>query len=216
MISNGSISIRKMTHCQNDFSLLFKWFNDKEVLSYIEGPASCYTYEEIVSKYGPRAKGKHYVTPCIVNYNDSPIGYLQFYLLQEDEIQKYGARLELPPYGLDIVIGETRYWNMGIGTGALKLILRHLFEQGIKEIFIDPQTWNIRAIRSYEKCGFRKTKILYQHERFNGEYKDNQLIKLIILIISTNYGIDRKISSIKQKIISGVLIILKLDDGGRV
>jgi aminoglycoside 6'-N-acetyltransferase len=178
LASNDSISIRKMNYCKDDFSLLFKWLNDKKVLNYIEGPSTSYTYKEIIKKYGPRAKGEHYVTPCIVNFNNSPIGYLQFYQLQEEEIQEYGAKHGQPQYGLDIFIGETDYWNIGIGTSALKLIIQYLFNQGVKDIFIDPQTWNERAIRSYEKTGFKKIKVLNNRELFDGEYKDNQLMKL--------------------------------------
>lgn len=167
-----------MNNCREDFSLLFKWLNDKNVLSFIEGPTTTYTYEEIVGKYGPRVKREHYVTPCIVDYIKIPIGYIQYYQLQEKEIREYGAKHDQPQFGLDIFIGETEFWNMGIGTSALKLIIRHLFEEGVKDIFIDPQSWNVRAIRSYEKCGFKKIKVLHNHELFDGELKNNQIMKL--------------------------------------
>lgn len=180
LVSKGEIVIKKMSYSDDDFSLLYKWLNDKSVLSYIEGPNSIYTYEQIIGKYGPRVQGEHYVTPCIIEFKNTPIGYLQFYQLQEEEIQAYGAKNDQPQYGLDIFIGETDFWNMGIGTEALKLIIRYLFEQGVKDIFIDPQTWNVRAIRSYEKCGFKKIKVLFNRELFDGEYKDNQIMKLTL------------------------------------
>jgi aminoglycoside 6'-N-acetyltransferase len=178
LVSKGELVIKKMSYSESDFLLLYKWLNDKNVLSYIEGPNSIFTYEQIIDKYGPRAKGEHYVTPCIIEFKNAPIGYLQYYQLQEEEIEAYGATKHEPEYGLDIFIGETDYWNMGIGTEALKLIIRHLFEQGVKVIYIDPQTWNVRAIRSYEKCGFKRIKVLFKHELFDGEYKDNQIMKL--------------------------------------
>ncbi|MBP1994419.1 GNAT family N-acetyltransferase [Paenibacillus eucommiae] len=179
LVSDGQLSIRKMLYTDEDFSLLFKWLNDKEVLSYIEGPGTKYTHEQIIEKYGPRAKGEHYVTPCIIECNHSPIGYLQFYQLQEVEIQEYGVKEGRPQYGMDIFIGETDYWNKGVGTAALKSMVRFLFtEREAEDIYIDPQTWNIRAIKSYEKCGFKKVKILYERELFDGVYKDNQLMRI--------------------------------------
>ena len=36
----------------------------------------------------------------------------------------------------------------------------------------DPQAWNERAIRCYEKCGFKKVKLLPKHELHEGEYRD--------------------------------------------
>lgn len=167
-----------MNHHHYDFSLLHQWLNDKDVLSFIEGPSMSFTYDDIVNKYSPRALGQDYVVPCIIEYQHKPIGYIQFYPLQNEERQQYEVD-ETEAYGLDLFIGESDYWNQGIGTMVLKLIIKFLFNDiGVKVIYIDPQTWNVRAIRSYEKCGFQKVKILYNHELFDGEYKDNQIMKL--------------------------------------
>jgi aminoglycoside 6'-N-acetyltransferase len=177
--SDGQVSIRKMLYQDDDFCLLHKWLNDRKVLSFIEGPNTRYTYEQIIEKYGSRAKGEHYVTPCIIEFNCVPIGFIQFYPLQDDEICDYGAKNNQPQYGLDIFIGQTDCWNKGIGTRALRLLIQYLFiEQGVADIYIDPQTWNIRAIKSYEKCGFKRVKVLKEHELFDGVYKDNLIMRL--------------------------------------
>ncbi|NRF89837.1 acetyltransferase [Paenibacillus frigoriresistens] len=181
LATDGQVSVRKMRYGDEDISLLYKWLNDEKVLSFIEGPSTRYSREQIVNKYGPRARGERNVTPCIIELTNVPIGYLQFYQLQEEEIQEYGAKDDQPQYGLDLFIGETDYWNKGIGTVALKLVIRYLFaEREVQDIYIDPQTWNNRAIRSYEKCGFKKIKILHERELFDGIYKDNQLMRMTV------------------------------------
>ncbi|MEQ7052780.1 GNAT family N-acetyltransferase [Paenibacillaceae sp. P-4] len=181
LASDGQVSIRKMSYADEDFVLLYKWLNDKKILSFIEGPRTRFTWEQIIGKYGPRARGEHYVTPCIIEFNNASIGYLQFYPLQQDEIHEYGAKLDQPQFGLDIFIGETDFWDKGIGTLALKLIIRYLFtEREVEDIYIDPQIVNVRAIKSYEKCGFNKIKVLHERELFDGEYKDTQLMRITL------------------------------------
>lgn len=44
-------------------------------------------------------------------------------------------------------------------------------------VVMDPQTWNKRAIRCYEKCGIKKVKILPEHEFHEGRYRDCWLIE---------------------------------------
>jgi len=178
-IKEGRLSIRRMQNQDEDYALMFKWLNDEQLLRYIEGPGTRYTMEQIVAKYSPRARGEHYVTPCMMEWDDAAIGYLQFYALQEDERALYEAKSDQDSYGVDLFIGETNYWNRGIGTTALKSIARYLLtELRAADAYIDPQTWNTRAIRSYEKCGFRKIKVLHAHEMFDGEYRDNQIMRI--------------------------------------
>jgi aminoglycoside 6'-N-acetyltransferase len=45
------------------------------------------------------------------------------------------------------------------------------------KVVMDPQTWNERAIQCYEKCGFRKVKLLPKHEFHEGDYRDSWLIE---------------------------------------
>jgi len=57
-------------------------------------------------------------------------------------------------------------------------MVEYLIEQKQADIVVmDPQTWNERAIRSYEKCGFKKVKIMPKHEFHEGEYRDCLLIE---------------------------------------
>ena len=45
------------------------------------------------------------------------------------------------------------------------------------KVILDPHIGNVRAIRCYEKCGFRKVKLLSLHELHEGEYRDSWLME---------------------------------------
>jgi RimJ/RimL family protein N-acetyltransferase len=53
-------------------------------------------------------------------------------------------------------IGEREFWSKGYGTDMMKLCLRYVFtELGIERLSLGLHEYNPRALRSYEKCGFR-------------------------------------------------------------
>jgi len=57
---------------------------------------------------------------------------------------------------LGIGIGERDYWGKGYGTDTMRLILRFAFmELNLHRVTLDVFEYNSRAIRSYEKAGFR-------------------------------------------------------------
>jgi RimJ/RimL family protein N-acetyltransferase len=55
-----------------------------------------------------------------------------------------------------IGIGEPEFWNKGYGTEAMLLILQYAFmELNLHRVSLDVFSYNSRAIRSYEKAGFK-------------------------------------------------------------
>ncbi len=53
-------------------------------------------------------------------------------------------------------IGEPEYWNKGYGTDVMNILLRYAFmELNLKRVSLGVFEYNPRAIRSYEKAGFR-------------------------------------------------------------
>ena len=57
---------------------------------------------------------------------------------------------------LGIVIAEKEYWGRGYGSDAIVTLLRFAFgEMNLHRIYLSVFDTNPRAIRCYEKCGFR-------------------------------------------------------------
>ncbi len=82
--------------------------------------------------------------------------------------------------GVDLFIA-TSWQGRGLGPAAIRLVARYLFEvRGHHRITIDPAAANERAIRAYEKVGFRRVGILRQYERgADGSWHDGLLMDLL-------------------------------------
>ncbi len=157
MILEANIHIRAMTH--KDFDLMVGWLNDQTVLKFYEEPPS--NSERVINKYGPRIREEHYVTPCIVEYESEPIGYIQYYKIQETDLKKYELPNSQTIYGIDQFIGEPQLWGMGLGSIMIRMMLDDLWDnKGASKVVLDVKKTNTRAISSYKKCGFTQIKEL--------------------------------------------------------
>jgi aminoglycoside 6'-N-acetyltransferase len=83
--------------------------------------------------------------------------------------------------GIDIFIGEPAARDRGVGTEAVRTMLHYLFEvKGIHRATIDPEVGNARAIRSYEKAGFRFDGVLRHNDLFSdGRYADTHFMSIL-------------------------------------
>jgi len=72
---------------------------------------------------------------------------------------------------LGIFIGEKTFWNQGIGTEATGLLLDFAFNiLNLHNVYLSVMSYNKRAIRCYEKIGFKK---VGEHREFifvSGQY----------------------------------------------
>jgi len=78
--------------------------------------------------------------------DDKPIGFLGLWLNLLTHAEVWVA----------IGIGDRDYWSKGYGTDAMKLCLRYAFmELGAQRVSLGLFDYNPRALKSYEKAGFR-------------------------------------------------------------
>ncbi|QSJ14191.1 acetyltransferase [Nostoc sp. UHCC 0702] len=180
LIQKNEITIRLMQDNTDDYQLMAKWLTDETVLEFYEGRDNSFDLERIIENYQPLVIGKDPAIPCLVYYHNIPIGYLQYYALNdqpENDRQMYCLEQTDNVYGIDLFIGESNYWNQGIGTKILSAVVNYLFEElEADKIVIDPHVDNTRAIRCYEKCGFVKVRLLPAHELHEGKYSDSWLM----------------------------------------
>ena len=82
--------------------------------------------------------------------------------------------------GMDIFITTSRHGH-GLGTEAIRLLARHLFEErGHHRLTIDPAADNTTAIRAYERVGFRRVGIMRKYERGpDGVWHDGLLMDML-------------------------------------
>ena len=56
---------------------------------------------------------------------------------------------------LGILIGDRDYWSRGYGTDVVNTLVGHVFTTTtLKRIYLHTLTWNLRAQKSFSKCGF--------------------------------------------------------------
>lgn len=171
---SDKLTIRSLEH--QDKHLIVKWLSDSQVLQYYEGRDNPYNEELVEEKFYTYNASK---TRCIIEYYQKPIGYIQYYFIDEEEREEYGySNFKGIIFGTDQFIGETKYLGQGIGKGLMKLMVDFLLTvKGAQKIVLDPQTWNERAIKCYEKSGYIKVKLLIKHELHEGELKDCWLME---------------------------------------
>lgn len=92
--------------------------------------------------------------PMIVELDGRPIAYVQSY----DPHLEDGHPYQDQPFGtlgIDISIGPPDLLGRGHGAAIVRQLCDLLFEEGAPRVIIDPHPDNKRAIRAYEKAGFR-------------------------------------------------------------
>jgi aminoglycoside 6'-N-acetyltransferase len=82
--------------------------------------------------------------------------------------------------GMDLFLGAP-YQDRGLGTDAVRTLARYLVrDRGHHRLTIDPAAHNDRAIRCYEKVGFRRVGVMRQYWRdADGVWRDGVLLDLL-------------------------------------
>ncbi len=144
-----------------DLPLMHAWFQEPEILkNYARG--KIYDEKMIEKKYLPRILNQEPVPSFIVEINDKPCGFIQYYRLDDflpegmsaPEEQKNSA-------GIDLFIAEQQFRNQGLGPKIIQKFI-YSFLWKFNRIFLDPHVNNQIAIRAFQKAGFETTD-LSQH-----------------------------------------------------
>ena len=142
-VSDDKIYLRPLT-AEDATPGYCAWLNDPEVTKYLE-VKSC-TMEEL----------KAYIKRHVDSPNSMFLGIF-------DKINgKHIGNIKLEPINhksgtavLGIVIGDKEYWGKGVGTEAVKLCVRWVFESlGLNELTLGFIAGHVAAERSYERAGF--------------------------------------------------------------
>jgi len=132
-----------------DLPMLSAWLAEPHVAEWWnDGPGAALA--EIVE-----AMESDSTEPLVVELDGKPIGYVQSYdpHLEDDhpyQDQPFGT------LGIDVTIGVPELVGIGHGSRLVRAFVEILFEEGCPRVIIDPHPGNGRAIRAYEKAGFRR------------------------------------------------------------
>lgn len=161
-LNDKNVSLRRLCNNNDDYKLLEKWYQKEYVYLYFE--QRMLSFDEIKEKYYNRTLENSDIPVYIIEYDNKPIGIIQYKLLKDNDKKMYDIDLD-SVYELDIFIGDSNYHNLGIGKITIDLMCNYLFDNlNAKAIIMCPMENNYRAIRCYEKCIFKKVKTFIMND----------------------------------------------------
>ena len=170
LIRDGHLAIRRMRDHPIDYSLVARWRAEPHVAEWWDtddaGGAA------LTERYRPRTEVSSPTVAGIITLEGRPVGYLQFYPWDDhpDEMATMGLAADENTFGLDILIGEPDLIDRGVGSAAVALLCRYLFdERGAAAVALTTAEANLRAQRAYEKAGMRKVARVLDTDTVNGE-----------------------------------------------
>jgi RimJ/RimL family protein N-acetyltransferase len=149
----AAYQFRPMT--SDDLPLMRRWLDMPHVKEWWGEPDTELNYiRDMID-------GHDTTRPFIFTVDGEPVGYIQYWFIGHHQNAEWVidhpwlAELPADAVGVDLSIGDPARLAQGIGSGALRKFAEHLAAQGHRTIIIDPDPANSRAVRAYEKAGFR-------------------------------------------------------------
>ena len=139
-----NIKLRKVK--VSDKKYFATWWRDEDLLKLTSGILKRITDKE-VSEYFLKILADKNDFHHIILAGQKVIGHISL-------MKKKGNW-----YETQIVIGEKKYQGKGFGTEAITLLINKAKKADIRNIYLEVRPDNLRAIRAYEKCGFKKAGI---------------------------------------------------------
>jgi RimJ/RimL family protein N-acetyltransferase len=131
----------------NDLASVISWYRDREIARLTRYQARPMSEAEVERFFEYRMLSADALAYCITELPGRRlIGFTTFSALDSDN----GSVL------FHITIGERDAWGRGLGTEVTELMLEHAFTRlGLHRVGLSVFSYNQRAIRAYEKAGFR-------------------------------------------------------------
>lgn len=168
MIVGEKVTLRALN--LEDSKIILRWVNNPN-LKHLTG--TVYPVSDIEHDSWYKAKindSRDKVFGIQFNQNNMLLGVIGF-----KNIDYINRNAELYVY-----IGEEDYWGKGIGSEAISMLIKFSFEElNFHRVYLSVFSYNTRAIKSYEKVGFKVEGILKESVFRQGKYHDKNLMAII-------------------------------------
>ncbi len=146
------------------------WLNDEEVNKYLIRTMPLNKIREREFLEGLYKDNKEVILGIALKANDELIGVIG---LHKISLAFHNAEM-------GIIIGDKSRWSKGYGTEAVGLIVKYGFDQlNLHRIYLTVLDFNLRAIRVYEKSGFKMEGTFREHVYRHGKYCDVLLMGIL-------------------------------------
>jgi RimJ/RimL family protein N-acetyltransferase len=172
--------VRLRAYEKSDLDAVMKWVNDGEVTDMLGGemliyPVSSIAEERFIEANAiPSDKQKNFVIETLAERKY--IGGISFNVI--DWLNRSAA--------VGIVIGDKTLWGKGYGTDAMRVLMRLAFDKmNLHRLRLNVFDYNQRAIKSYEKCGFKREGVLREDHFARGKYHNT----IVMGILESEYRV---------------------------
>ncbi|MHA2257274.1 MAG: GNAT family N-acetyltransferase [Promethearchaeota archaeon] len=149
-----------------------KWMTDPEITQYLSifRPITREMEEDWYNQLQKRANDFLFSILRIDNeFSDELIGNCDINVDWKNRVGSCG-----------IVIGEKIHHGKGYGTEAMRLLVNYGFSTlNLNRIELQAHSFNVRALKSYEKVGFKKEGTRRDAIYINGEYYDSIVLGIL-------------------------------------
>jgi RimJ/RimL family protein N-acetyltransferase len=154
---------------EDDLPDYVRWFDDAEVTEFTAMEVGDITMEREREWFArisdPASRDRYWA----IEVDGRHVGNCALTLDASGQIADFG-----------IVIGEKAYWDKGHGSAAVREALRIGFEEmGLHRVCLNVFAGNHRAMRCYEKCGFRREGVQRKSFLKRGEWIDVVLMAVL-------------------------------------
>jgi RimJ/RimL family protein N-acetyltransferase len=162
--------VRLRAYEKSDADALFRWFSDEDVTRWLGPP-----------NFPSRAHQERFIELASASTDDAK--YFAIETLDGKLVGDCGLRFinwKSCKAEFFITIGEKQSWGKGLGSDALRIVIRLAFDKmNLNRLWLTVLVDNPRAVRCYEKCGFVREGLLRQESYVDGKYRDVLLMGLL-------------------------------------
>lgn len=165
MIVGEHVRLRKLE--RSDLPLLHRWLNDADLMTWARfSPDHMSSLAAVEKEYERELAGEERDrTTFTVEDRETgkPIGWCVMRTWDRKHVST----------NVGIGLGEKEFWGKGYGTEAMRLLLTIAFDH---QRWHRAELWtlaeNERAVRSFEKCGFRREGLAKEAAYADGTFRD--------------------------------------------
>jgi RimJ/RimL family protein N-acetyltransferase len=153
-MGEGEITFRLLTAAQ--LPMLHGWLARPHVAEWWGEQE---TLEELTRDYAPCMVPGARDQAYIAMLGDGPIGFIQSYTVMNSGAGWWEEETDPGARGIDQFLAEESQLGRGLGTRMVRAFIERLFaDPAVTKVQTDPDPRNARAIRCYEKAGFRRVR----------------------------------------------------------
>ncbi len=155
---------------EKDAELLSKWLRDGHFDRLADSEPAMMFNKDLMKEWYKDAIGHVSMFMICQRTTDKPLGYIE---LADFDWHSGNA-------WMGIGIGEREYWGRGFGLEAIRILLKLAFhEWNLQRVSLGVNGYNERAIRAYEKAGFKLEGSLRNYVQRNGKRWDLHIMGVL-------------------------------------